>query len=79
MAATATTKTAAPKTPKASAGVKKGPGRPGKNNKAKAAMVKMQAFFKEHRSEYKHLEFKEQQKELGKKWKASPENPKNQA
>lgn len=78
--APATTKTAAPKTA-STAGVKKA-GRPkssGKNTKAKAAMIKMQAFFKENRSKHKHLDFKEQQKELGKEWKVSSENPKNQA
>jgi hypothetical protein len=43
MAPTTTTKTAAPKTANG-AGVKKGPGRKTKNTKAKAAMIKMQAF-----------------------------------
>ncbi|KAF2111702.1 hypothetical protein BDV96DRAFT_649679 [Lophiotrema nucula] len=75
--AAATTKTATPKT-KSAAGVKKGPGRPpGKRSNAKTAMVKMQAFFKQHRGEYKDLAFKDQQKELGKRWKTSKENPKN--
>ncbi|KAH7077704.1 hypothetical protein BKA63DRAFT_564276 [Paraphoma chrysanthemicola] len=77
--APATTKTT---TPKAStgAGVKKA-GRPikRKNNNARVAMVKMQTFFKENRSKYKDLDFKEQQKALGKDWKASKENPKNSA
>ncbi|CAA9966299.1 hypothetical protein P3342_013168 [Pyrenophora teres f. teres] len=80
MAAT-TTKTSAPK-PVNGAGVKKAPaklGRVGKKNNAKNAMIKMQAYFKAHRDEYKDLSFKEQQQELGKKWKASPENPKNSA
>ncbi|KAL6711153.1 hypothetical protein ACN47E_005684 [Coniothyrium glycines] len=75
-----TSKTATPK-PTSTAGVKKGPGRPkgGKNNRAKTAMAQMQAYFKDNRSKYKDLDFKEQQKELGKEWKASPKNPKNQA
>ncbi|KAF2016325.1 hypothetical protein BU24DRAFT_462495 [Aaosphaeria arxii CBS 175.79] len=74
-----TTKTAAPKTKTTDAGVKKGRGAPKGARKANAknAMAKMQAFFKKHRSEYKDLSFGDQQKELGKKWKASPENPKN--
>ncbi|CAO2647898.1 Nn.00g088200.m01.CDS01 [Neocucurbitaria sp. VM-36] len=75
-----TTKTATPKAT-SGAGVRKA-GRPkgaGKNSKAKTAMIKMQAYFKENRSKYKHLDFKEQQKELGKEWKSSSENPKNQA
>ncbi|KAF1947857.1 hypothetical protein EJ02DRAFT_417346 [Clathrospora elynae] len=81
MAAT-TTKTASPKAANG-AGVKKA-GRPkgsgkGKNGNAKTAMIKMQTYFKAHRDEYKELSFKEQQQELGKKWKASPENPKNNA
>lgn len=78
---TTTTKTAAPKAKATTnGGVKKGgPGRKGKNTKAKTAMIKMQEYFKKHRSEYKELSFGEQQKELGKKWKAAPENPKNQA
>ncbi|OAL49517.1 hypothetical protein IQ07DRAFT_644673 [Pyrenochaeta sp. DS3sAY3a] len=77
--APATTKTAAPKAANG-AGVKKAGKKPGgKNSKAKTAMIKMQAFFKENRSKHKHLDFKEQQKELGKEWKASSENPKNQA
>ncbi|EMD89226.1 hypothetical protein COCC4DRAFT_137969 [Bipolaris maydis ATCC 48331] len=78
---TTTTKTATPKTASA-AGVKKTApkgGRAGKKNNARNAMAKMQAYFKAHRDEYKDLSFKEQQQELGKKWKASPENPKNSA
>ena len=73
---TTTTKTATPKTASA-AGVKKTApkgGRAGKKNNARNAMAKMQAYFKAHRDEYKDLSFKEQQQELGKKWKASPEN-----
>ncbi|EDU46009.1 repeatdomain containing protein [Pyrenophora tritici-repentis] len=80
MAAT-TTKTNTPKAANG-AGVKKAPaklGRVGKKNNAKNAMIRMQAYFKAHRDEYKDLTFKEQQQELGKKWKASPENPKNSA
>ncbi|KNG49486.1 hypothetical protein DDE82_004924 [Stemphylium lycopersici] len=81
MAAT-TTKTATPKAANG-AGVKKAGapkgGRVGKKNNARNAMAKMQAYFKAHREEYKDLSFKEQQQELGKKWKASPENPKNNA
>jgi hypothetical protein len=79
--APSTTKTAAAAKPKATAngGVKKTPGRKGKNNNAKNAMAKMQSYFKEHRAEFSSLPFKEQQKELGKKWKAAPENPKNAA
>ncbi|KAI8937150.1 hypothetical protein NX059_006364 [Plenodomus lindquistii] len=80
MAAT-TTKTATPKAA-STTGVKKSAGRPkgsGKNNNAKTAMIKMQAYFKENRSKYSKLDFKEQQKELGKDWKASKENPKNAA
>ncbi|KAF1841959.1 uncharacterized protein K460DRAFT_409398 [Cucurbitaria berberidis CBS 394.84] len=76
-----TTKTATPKAATTGAGVKKA-GRPkgtGKNTKAKTAMIKMQAYFKENRSKFKHLGFKDQQKELGKEWKTSSENPKNQA
>ncbi|KAF1836236.1 hypothetical protein BDW02DRAFT_596632 [Decorospora gaudefroyi] len=81
MAAT-TAKSATPK-PANGAGVKKA-GRPKggagkKNNNARNAMIKMQAYFKAHRDEYKDLSFKEQQQELGKQWKASPENPKNSA
>ncbi|KAJ4305295.1 hypothetical protein N0V90_000826 [Kalmusia sp. IMI 367209] len=80
--APATTKTSTPKAKATGAGVKK-PGRPvggGKGKgRAKAAMARMQAFFKENRSKYKTLEFKEQQKKLGEDWKKSPENPKNSA
>ncbi|KAJ4377889.1 hypothetical protein N0V83_000719 [Neocucurbitaria cava] len=75
-----TTKTATPKAT-GGAGVKKA-GRPkakAKNSKARTAMIKMQAYFKDNRSKYKDLDFKEQQKELGKDWKTSSENPKNQA
>ncbi|KAF2280069.1 uncharacterized protein EI97DRAFT_429829 [Westerdykella ornata] len=77
--ATTTTKTAPSKTKAANgSGVKKAPGgrKGGKNANAKNAMVKMQAYFKAHRHEFKDLPFKEQQKELGKKWKTAPENPK---
>ncbi|KAF2133524.1 hypothetical protein P153DRAFT_381955 [Dothidotthia symphoricarpi CBS 119687] len=72
-----TTTTAKPAAAK-DAGVRKA-GRPKgvKSNKARTAMIKMQAFFKAHRDEYKELDFKEQQKELGKQWKTSDENPKN--
>ncbi|CAN9117307.1 hypothetical protein CC77DRAFT_1057558 [Alternaria alternata] len=79
MATTTTTKTTIPKATNG-AGVKKAApkgGRVGKKNNARTAMAKMQAYFKAHRDEYKDLSFKEQQQELGKKWKASPENPKN--
>ncbi|KAF2852966.1 hypothetical protein T440DRAFT_391575 [Plenodomus tracheiphilus IPT5] len=79
--APATTKTATPKAA-STAGVKKAPGRPKGSSKkagARTAMVKMQAYFKENRSKYSKLDFKEQQKELGKDWKASSENPKNAA
>lgn len=80
-----TSKTATPKakaTDKATdAGVKKA-GRPaggkGRKGKASAAMAKMQAYFKENRSKYKTLDFKDQQKKLGEDWKKSSENPKNQ-
>ncbi|KAF2828643.1 hypothetical protein CC86DRAFT_287933 [Ophiobolus disseminans] len=80
--AAATSKTATPKAKTATAGVKKagrpvGSGKAGKKNNARNAMIKMQAYFKENRSKYKDLDFKEQQKELGKDWKASDENPKN--
>ncbi|KAL1800272.1 hypothetical protein ACET3X_000614 [Alternaria dauci] len=77
--------TAKPATPKAinGAGVKKAAPkgrRVGKkNNNARVAMANMQTYFKAHRDEYKDLSFKEQQQELGKMWKASPENPKNNA
>ncbi|KAH6872664.1 hypothetical protein BKA58DRAFT_150202 [Alternaria rosae] len=80
MAAT-TTKTATPKAA-STAGVKKGApkgGRIAKKGNARNAMIRMQAYFKAHRDEYKDLSLKEQQQELGKKWKASPENPKNNA
>ncbi|OAL00584.1 hypothetical protein IQ06DRAFT_146279 [Phaeosphaeriaceae sp. SRC1lsM3a] len=79
--APATTKTATPKAKTSGAGVKKAGRPPGssKRGNARAAMIKMQAFFKENRSKYKHLDFKEQQKELGKDWKSSSENPKNNA
>ncbi|KAH7400857.1 hypothetical protein DE146DRAFT_755301 [Phaeosphaeria sp. MPI-PUGE-AT-0046c] len=79
--APSTTKTATPKAKTSDAGVKKA-GRPAKSAKrgnARNAMIKMQAFFKENRSKYKDLDFKEQQKELGKEWKTSSENPKNNA
>ncbi|RYO56678.1 hypothetical protein AA0116_g9023 [Alternaria tenuissima] len=79
MATTTTTKTTIPKATNG-AGVKKAApkgGRVGKKNNARTAMAKMQAYFKAHRDEYKDLSFKEQKQELGKKWKASPENPKN--
>ncbi|KAG9192276.1 hypothetical protein G6011_11010 [Alternaria panax] len=69
MAATTITKTTTPKATNG-AGVKKvAPkgGRVGKKNNAKNAMMKMQAYFKAHRDEYKDLSFKEQQQELGKK------------
>ncbi|KAH8732583.1 hypothetical protein GQ44DRAFT_766715 [Phaeosphaeriaceae sp. PMI808] len=77
--APSTSKTATPKA-KASAGVKKAapkPGKAGKRGNARNAMIKMQAYFKENRPKYKHLDFKDQQKELGKEWKTSSENPKN--
>ncbi|KAF2748075.1 hypothetical protein M011DRAFT_476704 [Sporormia fimetaria CBS 119925] len=83
MAATTTAKTATAKakttkTEKATTdGVKK-PIRATKKSKASNNMAKMQAYFKEHRHEFKSLAFGEQQKELGKKWKTAPENPKNQ-
>ncbi|KAF2028002.1 hypothetical protein EK21DRAFT_114206 [Setomelanomma holmii] len=78
--ATTTTKTATPKAA-TGAGVKKKDGRPAgkKNSNARTAMVKMQTYFKENRSKYKDLDFKEQQKKLGADWKASKENPKNSA
>ncbi|ORX96385.1 hypothetical protein BCR34DRAFT_607659 [Clohesyomyces aquaticus] len=61
------------------AGVKKAVGpKSGKKNNARNAMAKMQAYFKEHRAEFKDLSFKDQQKELGKMWKVAPENPKTQ-
>ncbi|KAF2872205.1 hypothetical protein BDV95DRAFT_606759 [Massariosphaeria phaeospora] len=65
----------------AGAGVKKAAGKSKgvRKTNARNAMVKMQAYFKENRSKYKHLDFKEQQKELGKQWKTSSENPKNNA
>ncbi|KAL5378555.1 hypothetical protein PMIN03_004449 [Paraphaeosphaeria minitans] len=78
--APATTK-AAPTKKATDAGVKKA-GRPlGQTRKAKArqTMATMQAYFKENRSKYEKLDFKEQQKKLGEEWKKSPENPKNQA
>ncbi|PVI06192.1 hypothetical protein DM02DRAFT_610147 [Periconia macrospinosa] len=79
--APSTTKTATPKAKATGAGVKKPVGRPGKKNgkraNTSAAMVKMQAYFKENRSKYKDLDFKEQQKKLGEEWKKSPKNPKN--
>ncbi|KAF2735030.1 hypothetical protein EJ04DRAFT_512029 [Polyplosphaeria fusca] len=77
-----TTKAATPKAKATTTGgVRKGgPGRgAGKRANAKNAMIKMQQFFKKHRSEYKDMAFKDQQKELGKKWKTSSENPKNSA
>ncbi|KAF2006885.1 hypothetical protein P154DRAFT_178060 [Amniculicola lignicola CBS 123094] len=77
-----TTAKATPKTKAANGGVvKRGPGAPKgpRRANAKNAMAKMQAYFKQHRSEFKDLAFKDQQKELGKKWKASSENPKNNA
>ncbi|KAJ4349775.1 uncharacterized protein N0V89_008393 [Didymosphaeria variabile] len=77
--APATTKTATPKGKATGAGVKKA-GRPaGRKGKARTAMAKMQAYFKENRSKYKSLDFKDQQKKLGEDWKKSSENPKNQA
>ncbi|KAH9871756.1 hypothetical protein J1614_006012 [Plenodomus biglobosus] len=79
--APAPTKAATPKAA-STAGVKKATARPkstGKKTGARTAMVKMQAYFKENRSKYSKLDFKEQQKELGKDWKASSENPKNAA
>ncbi|KAF2473483.1 uncharacterized protein BDR25DRAFT_132484 [Lindgomyces ingoldianus] len=61
------------------AGVKKSAGpKSGKKVNARNAMAKMQAYFKEHRAEFKDLSFKDQQKELGKMWKTAPENPKTQ-
>ncbi|KAF2660497.1 hypothetical protein K491DRAFT_711706 [Lophiostoma macrostomum CBS 122681] len=82
----AATKASTPKakTTTASGGVKKHPGAPKggfprKANKARNAMVAMQAYFKKHRHEFKDLDFKDQQKELGKKWKTAPENPKASA
>ncbi|KAL5120706.1 hypothetical protein ACEQ8H_001455 [Pleosporales sp. CAS-2024a] len=74
-----TSKTATAKATKSDEGVKKGGKAGGKKNNARTAMAKMQAFFKENRSKYKDLGFKDQQKELGKEWKASSENPKNAA
>ncbi|KAF2633611.1 hypothetical protein BU25DRAFT_453354 [Macroventuria anomochaeta] len=54
-----------------------------KNQKAKLALQRMHVFYKikAHRSddEYKDMTFPEQQKVLGKLWKASPENPRNNA
>ncbi|KAF1365223.1 hypothetical protein EJ07DRAFT_171124 [Lizonia empirigonia] len=52
-----------------------------KNNNARQALRKMHVFFKAHRDldEYKDMSYGEQQKVLGKLWKASPENPKNSA
>ncbi|PSN66822.1 hypothetical protein BS50DRAFT_573614 [Corynespora cassiicola Philippines] len=79
MAPTTTKSATKAKPAAATAGVakKRGPG--AKRANAKNAMIKMQAYFQENRPKYKHLTFKEQQKELGKQWKASPENPKNNA
>lgn len=77
MAPTTTSKTATPKAKTTKGGVKKGAGaKAGRKANAKNAMVKMQAYFKAHRHEFKDLPFKDQQKELGKKWKTAPENPK---
>jgi len=75
-----TTKTATPKAATA-AGVKKAGQKKagGKNTATRTAMVKMQAYFKANRPKYAKLEFKEQQKALGKDWKTSSENPKNTA
>ncbi|KAJ4346084.1 hypothetical protein N0V95_005700 [Ascochyta clinopodiicola] len=52
-----------------------------KNQKAKQALKHMHAFFKAHRDrdEYKDMTFGEKQKAMGKLWKTSPENPKNNA
>ncbi|KAF1978315.1 hypothetical protein BU23DRAFT_549767 [Bimuria novae-zelandiae CBS 107.79] len=80
--APATSKASTPKAKAApTAGVKKAvrPAKKGKKGKASVAMTKMQAYFKENRSKYEKLEFKEQQKKLGEDWKKSSENPKNQA
>ncbi|KAF2205018.1 hypothetical protein GQ43DRAFT_468605 [Delitschia confertaspora ATCC 74209] len=81
MAATTKSATTAPKAKAAvNGGVKKAPpGRKLKGGKASTAMAKMQAYFREHRAEFSSLAFKDQQKELGKLWKAAPENPKNAA
>ncbi|OCL13208.1 hypothetical protein AOQ84DRAFT_352110 [Glonium stellatum] len=82
MAATTPRTKAKPAKPKpsATAGVKRGLGRPpkgtAKNGTVKATVL-MQNFFKEHRSNFPGLSFREQQKELGKMWKTAPENPKN--
>ncbi|UPX14310.1 uncharacterized protein EKO05_0004798 [Ascochyta rabiei] len=50
-----------------------------KSQKAKQALKHMHAFFKAHRDcdEYRDMTFGEKQKVLGKLWKMSPENPKN--
>lgn len=78
--ATTTAKTAAPKAAPAGGVKKAGPKKgSGKSTAARTAMVKMQAYFKENRPKYSKLEFKEQQKALGKDWKTSSENPKNSA
>ncbi|OCK86249.1 hypothetical protein K432DRAFT_376903 [Lepidopterella palustris CBS 459.81] len=80
MAATTTARTKAKPAaakPSTGAGVK---GRPAKGAGKKGngrAMVAMQKYFKEHRAEFASLSFKDQQKELGKMWKVSSENPKN--
>ncbi|KAF2788253.1 hypothetical protein K505DRAFT_366645 [Melanomma pulvis-pyrius CBS 109.77] len=77
-----TTSKASPPKPKTNPIRKGGPGRiakANKPNKARDAMVAMQAFFKENRSKYKDLAFKDQQKELGAEWKTSAKNPKNKA
>ncbi|KAF2263710.1 hypothetical protein CC78DRAFT_581090 [Lojkania enalia] len=68
--APSTSKTGTPKAKATNGGVKKagrpkGPG--AKKANAKNAMLKMQAFFKANRSQFKDLSFKDQQKELGKK------------
>ncbi|KAH9877305.1 hypothetical protein IAQ61_002669 [Plenodomus lingam] len=78
--APSTSKTTTPKAAN-TAGVKKAvrPKGSGKKHGARTAMVKMQAYFKENRPKYSKLDFKEQQKELGKDWKTSAENPKNAA
>ncbi|KAJ8108498.1 hypothetical protein OPT61_g8134 [Boeremia exigua] len=49
------------------------------NRKAKMALRKMHAFFKAHRDDdaCQGLTYQEQQKVMGKLWKTSPENPKN--
>ncbi|KAF2712285.1 hypothetical protein K504DRAFT_464370 [Pleomassaria siparia CBS 279.74] len=50
-----------------------------KPNKARDAMVAMQAYFKENRHKHKDLAYKDQMKELGAEWKTSSKNPKNKA